>query len=77
MIKFFSEIINRATREEIMPIIQDKILEGFTTIYTDGWKAYNGLILNRYDHYRIFHHENGVEFFIERREQTLLEVKTI
>jgi hypothetical protein len=24
----------------------------------DGWKAYNGLILNGYNHYRIFHSEN-------------------
>jgi transposase-like protein len=40
-----------------MPIIQGKILEG-STIYTDGWKAYNGFILNGYDHYRIFHHNN-------------------
>ena len=23
-----------------------------TLIYTDGWKAYDGLILNGYDHYR-------------------------
>ena len=40
-----------------MPIIQGKILEN-STIYTDGWKAYDGLILNGYDHYRIFHSEN-------------------
>ncbi len=33
-----------------MPIIQGKILEG-STIYTDGRKAYDGLILNGYDHY--------------------------
>ena len=55
-----------------MPIIQGKILEG-STIYTDGWKAYNGLILNGYDHYRIYHsnnefargknHVNGIEAF--------------
>ena len=40
-----------------MPIIQGKILEG-STIHTDGWKAYYGLILNGYNHYRVFHHEN-------------------
>ena len=40
-----------------MPIIQGKILEG-STIYTDGWKAYDGLILNGYNHYRVFHSEN-------------------
>lgn len=55
-----------------MPIIKGKILEG-PTVYTDGWKAYDGLILNGYDHYRIFHsnnefargknHVNGIESF--------------
>ena len=40
-----------------MPIIQGKILEG-STIHTDGWKAYDGLILNGYDHYRVFHNQN-------------------
>jgi transposase-like protein len=40
-----------------MPIIQGKILEG-STIHTDGWKAYEGLILNGYDHYRVFHSHN-------------------
>ena len=55
--KVYLEIVKNATRETLMPIIQGKILEGSTS-YTDGWKAYNGLILNGYDHYRIFHHEN-------------------
>jgi transposase-like protein len=55
--KVYLKIVPNASKEELMPIIQGKILEG-STIYTDGWKAYNGLILNGYDHYRIFHHEN-------------------
>jgi len=55
-----------------MPIIQGRILEG-STIYTDGWKAYDGLILNGYEHYRVYHsknefdrgksHVNGIESF--------------
>ena len=40
-----------------MPIIQGKILEG-STVHTDGWKAYDGLVLNGYDHYRVFHSHN-------------------
>ncbi|EDN33858.1 conserved hypothetical protein [Francisella tularensis subsp. tularensis FSC033] len=60
------------SKESLMPIIQGKILEN-STIYTDGWKAYDGLILNGYDHYRIYHshnefargknHVNGIELF--------------
>ena len=58
--------------EIVLPIIQGKILEG-STINTDGWKAYDGLILNGYTHHRVFHshnefargknHVNGIDSF--------------
>ncbi|MBU6339048.1 MAG: IS1595 family transposase, partial [Rickettsiales bacterium] len=70
--KVYVEIVKNCTREQLMPIIQGKILEG-STINTDGWKAYDGLILNGYTHHRVFHshnefargknHVNGIEFF--------------
>jgi len=66
------EVVKNCSRSELMPIIQGKILDG-ATIYTDSWKAYNGLILNGYNHYRIHHsknefargknHINGIEAF--------------
>jgi transposase len=66
------QIVKNCSKESLMPIIQGKILEG-STIYTDGWKAYDGLILNGYDHYRVYHcenefargknHVNGIESF--------------
>ena len=55
--KVFVTVVPNCSREELMPIIQGKILEG-STIHTDGWKAYGGLILNGYNHYRVFHSEN-------------------
>ncbi|QQS58943.1 IS1595 family transposase [Candidatus Peregrinibacteria bacterium] len=65
-------IVKKCSREELLPIIQGKILEG-STIHTDGWRAYDGLILNGYDHYRVYHshdefargkcHVNGIESF--------------
>ena len=70
--KVFVQIVKNCTRAELMPIIQGKILEG-STINTDGWKAYDGLILNGYSHHRVFHsknefargknHVNGIESF--------------
>ncbi len=61
-------------KKELMPIIQGKVLEG-SVIHTDGWKAYDGLILNGYDHYRVHHsenefargkcHVNGIEIVLE------------
>lgn len=68
----YVQIVENCSRDSLMPIIQGKILEG-STVYTDGWKAYDGLILNGYDHYRVFHshnefargknHVNGIESF--------------
>lgn len=70
--KVYVTIVKKCSRAELMPIIEGKILEG-STIYSDGWKAYDGLILNGYDHYRVFHskdefargkaHVNGIESF--------------
>lgn len=55
--KVFVTVVPNCSKEELMPIIQGKILTG-STVHTDGWKAYDGLILNGYNHYRVFHHEN-------------------
>ena len=70
--KVYVEIVKNCTREQLLPIIQGKILEG-STINTDGWKAYDGLVLNGYTHHRVFHsknefargknHVNGIESF--------------
>jgi len=55
--KVFVRVVKNCSKDELMPIIQGKILEK-SVIYTDGWKAYDGLILNGYDHYRVYHSEN-------------------
>jgi transposase len=55
--KVFLTVVKGCSKEELMPIIQGQILEN-ATVYTDGWKAYDGLIVNGYDHYRVFHSEN-------------------
>ena len=70
--KVFLTVVKHCSKEELLPIIKGQILED-STIYTDGWKAYDGLIINGYDHYRVFHsnnefargkcHVNGIESF--------------
>lgn len=55
--KVYVRLVENCSRESLMPIIQGLTLEG-STIYTDGWKAYDGLILNGYEHHRVFHSEN-------------------
>jgi len=68
----YVEVIEKVSKAQLMPIIKGKVLEG-STIYSDGWKSYDGLILNGYDHHRIYHshnefargknHINGIESF--------------
>ena len=70
--RVYVRIVENCSRESLLPIIQGKVLE-WSTVYSDGWKAYDGLILNGYDHYRVFHslnefarwksHVNGIEAF--------------
>jgi len=55
--KVFTQVIPNCSRKELTPIIHGKVLEG-STVYTEGWKSYDGLVLNGYKHYRIHHHEN-------------------
>lgn len=70
--KVYTQIVGRCEKRDLVPIIRGKILEE-STIYTDGWKSYDGLVLNGYRHYRIYHsknefargknHINGIESF--------------
>lgn len=70
--KVFTKIIKNCEKKQLLPIIKGKILEG-STVYSDGWKSYDGLVLNGYKHYRIYHskdefargknHINGIESF--------------
>jgi len=53
----FVKAVKNCSKEELMPVIQGRVLEG-SVIHTDGWKAYDGLIVNGYDHYRLFHCRN-------------------
>lgn len=55
--KVYVQVVKNCTRDQLMPIIKGKVLS-HTTVYTDGWKSYDGLVLNGYHHYRIHHHEN-------------------
>ena len=70
--KVYVKIVKNCSKEELMPVIRGKVLEK-SVVYTDGWGAYDALVLNGYDHYRVFHgenefargksHTNGIENF--------------
>ena len=69
--KVYTQIIKNASKAEIKPII-NRLITKDSTVYTDKWKAYDGLVLDGYKHYRINHskefarkknHINGIENF--------------
>ena len=71
--KVYTQIIKNCTVAEIMPIIEQKIPID-STLYTDGFKSYDGLVNFGYkQHYRVHHgrdefaigntHINGIENF--------------
>ena len=69
--KVYTQIIKNASSKELMPIIKDLVKQK-STIYTDKWSAYDGLVLDGYKHKRINHsktfadkenHINGIENF--------------
>ena len=47
--KVYVTVVQDCSRESLMPVIKGLILEQ-STIYTDGWRAYDGLVLNGYEH---------------------------
>jgi transposase len=55
--KVFTQIVANCSKQELMPIIKGQVLSE-STVYTDGWKSYDGLILGGYEHHRIHHHKN-------------------
>ena len=53
----YVSIVPDCSKDSLMPIIQWKVLE-WSTVNSDGWTSYDGLILNGYEHYRVFHSHN-------------------
>ena len=85
--RVYTQIIRNASPREIRPIVRRFVRRG-STIYTDGWTAYDGLVLNGYHHYRINHgeqcysnrrgtHINGIESFWAFAKRRLLKFSGI
>ena len=45
--KVYTQIIKNASKAELKPIIK-RLIEKDSTIYTDGWSSYDGLMLDDY-----------------------------
>ena len=55
--RVFVSVVENCSRQELMPILKGRVLE-HSDVYTDGWKAYDGLLTSGYRHHRVHHHEN-------------------
>jgi transposase len=55
--RVYVSVVGNCSKRELMPILKGHILEK-SDVYTDGWKAYDGLVTNGYQHHRVHHHEN-------------------
>lgn len=77
----YTKIIENASRQTLFPIIRDLIKQKDSTIYTDKFRTYDGLVFDGYKHYRINHskqysnrkgnHINGIENFWSFAKQRL------
>lgn len=68
----YVQIIKNASKQELLPIVR-ALVRKRSTIYTDKWKSYDGLVFDGYTHKRINHsktysnrkgtHVNGIANF--------------
>ena len=52
----YVKIVYVCSRDSLRPIIKGQVLTN-STVYTDGWRSYDGLVLDGYSHHRIHDHE--------------------
>lgn len=56
--KVYTEIVPNCTKEVLQSIIEGKV-DKSATLYSDGWRSYDGLVDVGYDrHFRVNHREN-------------------
>ena len=53
----YLSVVTNCSKQALMPVLRGHILSE-SDIYTDGWKAYDGLVKDGFKHHRIHHHSN-------------------
>ena len=62
--KVFTQIVPNGSKAELLSVVREQVKRP-SVIHTDGWKAYDGLVLDGFRHHRVHHSEN--EFARGRR----------
>lgn len=62
--KVFTQIVPDCSKTGLLSVVRDQVKRP-AVIHTDGWKAYDGLVLDGFRHHRVHHSEN--EFARGRR----------
>ncbi|MBR0071539.1 MAG: IS1595 family transposase [Campylobacter sp.] len=86
--KVYTQIVKNCSANELLPILRNYSELENSTIYTDGWKAYDGLVdYGAKAHYRVKHcenefangrnHINGIESFWAFAKHRLSKFKGI
>jgi len=55
--KVFTQIVPNCSKTELLRVVHGQV-KGNATSHTDGWNAYDGLVLDGFKHHRVHHHEN-------------------
>ena len=55
--RVFVRVVKNCSKQALMPILRGNVLQE-SDVYTDGWKACNGLVTDGYKHHRVHHHQN-------------------
>lgn len=72
--KVYTQIVKRCSIKELLPIIQEKTTPD-TVIYSDGFRAYDGLVNYGYkEHFRVNHSDN--EFAIGHNHINGIELRS-
>lgn len=84
--RVYTQVVSNCQRRELLPVIKGRVIPN-STIYTDGWRSYDSLVLNGYRHHRIYHqenefawgknHVNGIESFWSYAKRRLLKFNGI
>ena len=56
--RVFVSGVQNCSKQALMPILRGHVLEE-SDVYTDAWKADDGLVTNGYKHHRVHHHRNA------------------